>query len=188
MNRSRKLGHYRGFSTADPHAPDWPKWQRWDKYRLESEPEDSVRILDYLDTTIVKSIAASPQQLPHSADRNVSLLLFGPPGTAKTTVVKALADGLQWPLVFLSPGNFIERGLEYIEAQAKAVFEMLQRLSRVVILFDECDELFRDRKPTPGTDQSLKLPKASANARRKYCDSNCWSRARIKRRAPRGFS
>jgi SpoVK/Ycf46/Vps4 family AAA+-type ATPase len=43
--------------------------------------------------------------------------------------------------------------LEYIEAQARSVFEVLQQLSQVVILFDECDELFRDRKPLPGTDQ-----------------------------------
>lgn len=143
----------RRFTTANPRDVDWPKWQRWSTYKTESEPEDDVRILEYLDRTIVKSILGSPGQLPRASERNVSMLLFGPPGTAKTTMVKALADGLKWPVVFLSPGNFIERGLEYIEAQARSVFEMLQRLSKVVVLFDECDELFRDRKPLPGTDQ-----------------------------------
>ncbi len=48
----------------------------------------------------------------------------------------------------LSPGDFIEKGLEYIEAQARLVFDRLQKLYRVVVLFDECDELFRDRQPS----------------------------------------
>jgi hypothetical protein len=143
----------RNFASASPSDADWPKWQRWAKYKSESEPEQDVRILEYVDRVIVQSIGANPRRLPQSSKKNVSVLFFGPPGTAKTTVVKALADGLNWPLVFLSPGNFIERGLEYIEAQAKVVFDMLQRLSQVVVLFDECDELFRDRKPLPGTDQ-----------------------------------
>lgn len=143
----------RSFVSVNPRDPGWPKWQRWTEYKAESEPEQDVRILDYLDRAYIRTIAASPRQLPQSSKKNVSLLLFGPPGTAKTTVVKALADGLKWPLVFLSPGNFIERGLEFIEAQAKVVFDMLQRLSQAIVLFDECDELFRDRKPTAGTDQ-----------------------------------
>jgi SpoVK/Ycf46/Vps4 family AAA+-type ATPase len=54
----------------------------------------------------------------------------------------------------LSPGDFIARGLEYIETQARSVFDRLLRLSRAVILFDECDELFRERKPNAGTEQT----------------------------------
>jgi len=141
------------FSIADPNGSDWPKWQRWQSYKQSSEPESDIHILDYIDRKIVRPIRLSPGQLPSATDRTVSMLLFGPPGTAKTTLVKAFADGLGWPVVFLSPGNFIERGLEFIEAQAKSVFELLQRLSRTVVLFDECDELFRDRKPLPNTDQ-----------------------------------
>jgi hypothetical protein len=141
------------FASVSPSDVGWPKWQRWASYKLEAEPEQDVKILAYLDRVIVESIGNNPRRLPRSSEKNVSLLLFGPPGTAKTTVVKALSDGLNWPLVFLSPGNFIERGLEYIEAQAKLVFDMLQRMSQAVVLFDECDELFRDRKPLPGTDQ-----------------------------------
>lgn len=141
------------FTSASPKDPDWPKWQRWICFKSDSEPESDVRILEYLDRVIVRSITSSPGRLPRSTEKNVSILLFGPPGTSKTTIVKALADGLGWPIVSLSPGNFIERGLEYIEAQARHVFDMLRRLSHVIVLFDECDELFRDRKPVPGTDQ-----------------------------------
>jgi SpoVK/Ycf46/Vps4 family AAA+-type ATPase len=66
---------------------------------------------------------------------------------------KAVADGLGWPVILLSPGNFIEHGLEFIEAQARSVFDHLLQLSRAVVVFDECDELFRDRAPIKSTEQ-----------------------------------
>jgi SpoVK/Ycf46/Vps4 family AAA+-type ATPase len=53
----------------------------------------------------------------------------------------------------LSPGEFIARGLEYIEAESRSVFDRLLKLSRAVVLFDECDELFRERHPASGTEQ-----------------------------------
>jgi len=55
--------------------------------------------------------------------------------------------------VLLSPGYFIEHGLEFIEAQARSVFDHLLELSRAVVVFDECDELFRDRAPIKSTEQ-----------------------------------
>jgi SpoVK/Ycf46/Vps4 family AAA+-type ATPase len=56
-------------------------------------------------------------------------------------------------MVQLNPGVFIERGLELIEAQARSVFEDIRRLRRVVVLFDECDELFRERNQAGATEQ-----------------------------------
>src|SRR5207248_1814352 len=88
----------RKFSSARPSDIDWPGWQRWNKYKTESEPEHDVRILDYLDRTIVQPIRTSPDRLPRSIDKSVSVLLFGPAGTSKTTIVRALADGLEWPV------------------------------------------------------------------------------------------
>lgn len=100
---------------------------------------------------------SGPAESPFSLSKSMSALLFGPPGTAKTTIAKAVADGLSWPVVLLSPGVFIERGLEYIEAQARLVFTDLMNLSRAVVVFDECDELFRTREPTPGLEQTRSI-------------------------------
>lgn len=141
------------FVTVDPKDEDWPSWLRWQSYTLNSEPEDDHPILEYIDERIVKAIKRSPRDLPSSEGESVSVLLFGPPGTSKTTLVKAVADGLGWPVVLLSPGDFISEGLEYIEAQARSVFDRLQMLSRAVILFDECDELFRNRNPSEAVEQ-----------------------------------
>jgi hypothetical protein len=141
------------FVSLDPRSRDWPSWKRWKKLKEEAEPEDENRIIEYLDNKIVRPILNDPRRLPSAKDETVSVLLFGPPGTSKTTVAHGIADGLGWPIVMLSPGDFIEKGLEFIEAQARQVFERLHKLHRVVVLFDECDELFRDRQPSNANEQ-----------------------------------
>jgi SpoVK/Ycf46/Vps4 family AAA+-type ATPase len=78
-------------------------------------------------------------------DGKVSLLVYGPPGTRKTTLVGSLAAELNWPLLTLSPPDFLTRGLEGLEARAGEVFRDLERLRQVVVLFDECDEFFKRR-------------------------------------------
>ena len=133
-------------SAIYPTDESWPRWLRWEKYRKIYEPDTECPILEYIQNNIIEVVKDSPRQLPSSEKRSVSALLFGPPGTQKTSIVKAIADGLGWPIVSLSPGDFIEKGLEYIEPQASEVFGRLHQLCRVVVLFDECDELFRKRE------------------------------------------
>jgi len=142
------------FVTVSPSDRDWPDWLRWDRYVTEGEVDRQYPVLEYLDKTIIRPIRNDPRGVPPASPRSVSVLLFGPPGTSKTTIVKAVADGLKWPLVFLTPGDFIDKGLEYIEAQTRLVFRRLMDLSRAVVLFDECDELFRDRRPLRTTEQT----------------------------------
>jgi hypothetical protein len=79
-------------------------------------------------------------------NEKASFLLFGPPGTAKTTIVKALADALRWHYLELTPSNFIEDGLELIEKRAKEIFEDLGVLRETVIFFDELDSLLVERE------------------------------------------
>ncbi len=151
-NGARRLQALGGFEIANPRDEFWPEWLRWDRYRTDSEPDSQLRILEYLHTEVVDPIVQDP--LPWERTPAKGLLLFGPPGTTKTTIVRALAHGLRWPLITLSPGNFIEEGLEAIEKQARKVFEQLHSLQRAVVLFDECDELFRERNPDESNDQT----------------------------------
>ncbi len=136
-----------------PVSPHWPSWLRWSAYAASAEVDSQRPVLRYLDRRIVTPILKSARNLPSARESTVSCLLFGPPGTGKTSIVRAVADGLGWPVLSLSPGTFIDKGLEFIEARAGAVFADLLGMSRVVVLFDECDELFRDREPDPGTEQ-----------------------------------
>jgi hypothetical protein len=72
-------------------------------------------------------------------------IFHGPPGTSKTFLAKAIAGELNWPLVSLSPSDFLTRGANDIEARATEVFSALESGSRMVYLLDETDELIRDR-------------------------------------------
>jgi SpoVK/Ycf46/Vps4 family AAA+-type ATPase len=72
-------------------------------------------------------------------------LLFGPPGTSKTSLVRAIAKKIGWPLVELNPSDFLKDGLENIYSQANEIFSDLKDLWQTVILFDEMDALAQKR-------------------------------------------
>jgi hypothetical protein len=74
-----------------------------------------------------------------------SALLFGPPGTSKTTFAKGLAGQLAWPLIVITPSEFLSKGLEQIYVRATEIFEDLMDLARVVVFFDEMDALAQTR-------------------------------------------
>lgn len=76
-----------------------------------------------------------------------SILLFGPPGTAKTTLARALAWELDWPFITISPHLFAEEGLDGVIRRARQLFERLRVLRHCVVLFDELDELVTARNP-----------------------------------------
>jgi hypothetical protein len=122
-----------------------------------------------LSTTIVRSFGGqSAAKLRQRAQNKapLSALLFGPPGTSKTEVAKAIAKELDWPLVEIDPSNFLQNGFEGLYVQAEKIFEDVMDLSGVVILFDEMDALVQ-RRDEAGVDTESKflttymLPKLS---------------------------
>lgn|GEM_PF-2241615 len=84
--------------------------------------------------------------------RSSSLLLYGPPGTSKTSLMKALANKLGWEFVQITPADFLSAGEDQVEARATLLFEILKRAKDLVVLFDEVDEFLidRDLKDRPG--------------------------------------
>jgi transitional endoplasmic reticulum ATPase len=73
---------------------------------------------------------------------------LGASSTGKTTFVENVAEALGWPLVTLSPPNFLSRGgLDGFEAAADEIFRDLTRLRRAVVFFDECEDFFKRRRP-----------------------------------------
>ena len=78
-------------------------------------------------------------------DRAVSALLFGPPGTSKTQVAKAVARELHWPLLQIDPSHFLKDGFHNIYVQAEHIFEDMIDLDGTVVLFDELDGLVKSR-------------------------------------------
>lgn len=76
----------------------------------------------------------------------LSALLFGPPGTSKTEVTKAIADDLNWPMIEITPSDFVKGSLANIYLKADEIFEDLMDLSGVVVFFDEMDALVQARE------------------------------------------
>lgn len=76
----------------------------------------------------------------------LSALLFGPPGTSKTEIARAIAADVRWPLIELTPSEFVKGSLANIYLQADAIFDDLMDLSAVVVFFDEMDALVQTRE------------------------------------------
>lgn len=106
-----------------------------------SDPSEEHSLVAALRSKVLEPIVRSPVRRPYAA----SMIIYGPPGTRKTTLVSELANALDWPLLTLSPPVFLHDGLDGLEAAADEVFTDLQRLRRVVVLFDECEDFFKNR-------------------------------------------
>jgi hypothetical protein len=74
-----------------------------------------------------------------------SAIFFGPPGTSKTELSNEIAGFLGWPALAIDPSHLLRNGMEGMQAEANTIFRMLEETERVVVLFDEFDELVRER-------------------------------------------
>jgi hypothetical protein len=113
-----------------------------------------VRLQGSSSTTTVKTvleqqiISSSSSYKPFAGDKiegRLSVLLFGPPGTSKTQLTRALAAKLGWPFLLIDPSQFLSKGIDNIYSRATEIFRDLHDLSAVVVLFDEMDALVRTR-------------------------------------------
>ena len=107
-----------------------------------------------------------------------SVVLYGPAGTGKTTLIEALAKTCKVPLVEVTPSDISKSGEDAVERHARVVFEALTLLTDAVVLFDEFDPVLRRRDPsgatplnifsflTPGMLPKLKALNESAKSRR----------------------
>jgi hypothetical protein len=99
------------------------------------------RLLD----PIVGQAVALREGKPLSKTTSLSAILYGPPGTSKTSYAGAIARYLGWDEIVVDPSHVLRRGFEAIHAEINTIFRMLNSAERVVVFFDEIDELVRDR-------------------------------------------
>ena len=75
------------------------------------------------------------------------VLLFGPPGTGKTSFARSVASRLSWAFVELHP-SLLGQGAQGARALRDALTE-LGRVDRLVCFIDEADEIATDRAERP---------------------------------------
>jgi len=86
-------------------------------------------------------------RMPGSRERprNWSMLLFGPPGTGKSTVAENMGDCLGVPVITVTVSDFLGEGETRMEARVKNIFTVIERQLGAIVLFDEMDQFLLDR-------------------------------------------
>ena len=139
----RLMGEFCNKAGLKPH-----KYNEWDFKNLDElgGMEDvkqalEENIIDVWDPQIRAALLSNKRSLPGG------VILEGPPGTGKTTIIETLAREMNVPLYKM---NYSQEGNEYIHGIARNVTDIFNRLSLeakilkkpVMLFFDEAEKFF----------------------------------------------
>jgi hypothetical protein len=150
------LEEFGGVSISSKNLDRNAAWDRLLDSDLGGGTPDCRTIKSVLEERVVNPFIDAVRVDDPGVGAAYSTILFGSPGTAKTTITEAVAEKLGWDFVVIDTAAFLADGLTNVASRIRYVFSRLQALRRCVILFDEIEEFCLDRE-TPGISMESRM-------------------------------
>jgi len=112
-------------------------------------------VKDYLSKRVVRLLKNPELAFEYGVRVPRGILLFGPPGTGKTWIAKALAKECGIPAVMVDASTFLRGIVGETEARVKQVIRVLEAISPVLVIIDEVDQLALAREGLVSTDSGV---------------------------------
>jgi len=113
-------------------------WDRLGGMVKEKEPIERRVILPLAQPQLAGRLGLVPPR---------AIVLFGLPGTGKTTFAKGAASRLGWPFVELFPSRLAGESPAGLAAALREAFALVAELDKVVVFIDEVEEIAGVRRP-----------------------------------------
>ena len=150
------LEEFGGISISSRNLDQNAAWDRLLDSDLGGGTPDCRTIKSVLEERVVNPFIDAARVDDPGVGAAYSTILFGSPGTAKTTITEAVAEKMGWDFVVIDTTAFLADGLTNVASRIRYVFSRLQALRRCVILFDEIEEFCLDRE-TPGISMESRM-------------------------------
>ncbi len=108
--------------------------------RLWDDLAGMHREKDLIERRVVAPIARPEMAERHGVKPPRAIVLFGPPGTGKTSFARAIASRLGWPFVEVLPSALLADPAGP-SAALRATFDLIRQLERVLVFIDEVEEI-----------------------------------------------
>ena len=107
----------------------------WDHLKGMEEAKEII------ERRVILPLAEPDLAARHAVAPPKAIVLFGPPGTGKTTFAKCIASRLTWPFIEIQPAELGGEGPEQQARLLARTFDKVLALSSAVVFVDEVEDL-----------------------------------------------